>query len=945
MTGSQLGKDSGTAPLHRTRARHLVMAIASVLCVTLLVDATPAAAATGDITQLGIPPAACVSETGSAELCADGKALDGANGTAVSKDGRSVYIVSSESDSVAVFARSTTTGALTQLAGSAGCVSDTGAGGCVDGTGLDGARSVVVSGDGKSVYVVSQLSSAIAVFARNTTSGALTQLGNGGCISETGTGGCTDGTALLALQGITVSPDGTSVYTASIGGGVAVFSRQTTTTGGALGKLTQLTGTAGCISDTGAGGCTNGVGLDSARSVAVSADNKSVYVASFNSGAVTVFSRQTTTTGGTKGKLTQLTGTAGCISESGTGGCADGTGLNGLIGLAISADGKSVYTAAFDGDAVAVFSRQTTTTGGTKGKLTQLTGTAGCIHDTGAGGCADGTALESTISVTVSPDNKSVYATASGGGVVAFARQTTTTGGNQGKLTQPAGTTGCIHDTGAGGCTDGRALNAPLSIAVTADNKSVYVASFHSDAVAAFSRQTTTTGGTKGKLTQLGIPPAACVSETGSAELCADGKALDGANGTAVSKDGRSVYIVSSESDSVAVFARSTTTGALTQLAGSAGCVSDTGAGGCVDGTGLDGARSVVVSGDGKSVYVVSQLSSAIAVFARNTTSGALTQLGNGGCISETGTGGCTDGTALLALQGITVSPDGTSVYTASIGGGVAVFSRQTTTTGGALGKLTQLTGTAGCISDTGAGGCTNGVGLDSARSVAVSADNKSVYVASFNSGAVTVFSRQTTTTGGTKGKLTQLTGTAGCISESGTGGCADGTGLNGLIGLAISADGKSVYTAAFDGDAVAVFSRQTTTTGGTKGKLTQLTGTAGCIHDTGAGGCADGTALESTISVTVSPDNKSVYATASGGGVVAFARQTTTTGGNQGKLTQPAGTTGCIHDTGAGGCTDGRALNAPLSIAVTADNKSVYVASFHSDAVAAFSRQSSGGL
>jgi DNA-binding beta-propeller fold protein YncE len=419
---------------------------------------------------------------------------------------------------------------------------------------------------------------------------------------------------------------------------------------------------------------------------------------------------------------------------------------------------------------------------------------------------------------------------------------------------------------------------------------------------------------------------------------------LDGADGTAVSRDGKSVYIASSESDSVAAFARNTTTGALTQLAGSAGCVSDTGAGGCVDGTGLDGATSVVVSADGKSVYVVSQVSSSIAVFARNTTSGALTQLGNGGCISETGTGGCTDGTALGALQSITVSPDGTSVYTAAAGGGVAVFSRQTTTTGGTQGKLTQLPGIAGCISETGAGGCTDGAGLNGARSVAVSADGKSVYTTAFNSGAVAAFSRQTTTTGGTKGKLTQLTGTAGCISETGTGGCADGVGLNGLIGLAVSADGKSVYTAAFDGDAVAVFSRQTTTTGGTQGKLTQLTGTAGCIHDTGAGGCADGTALESAISVTVSPDNKSVYATASGGGVAVFARQTTT-GGTQGKLTQLTGTAGCIHDTGASGCTDGTALNAPLSVIVTADSKSAYVASFNSDAVTAFSRTLSGGL
>ena len=51
--------------------------------------------------------------------------------------------------------RNTTTGAITQPAGTAGCVSETGAGPCADGHGLDGPCSVAVSPDGKSVYVAS----------------------------------------------------------------------------------------------------------------------------------------------------------------------------------------------------------------------------------------------------------------------------------------------------------------------------------------------------------------------------------------------------------------------------------------------------------------------------------------------------------------------------------------------------------------------------------------------------------------------------------------------------------------------------------------------------------------------------------------------------------------------------------------------------------------------
>jgi len=91
-----------------------------------------------------------------------------------------------------------------------------------------------------------------------------------------------------------------------------------------------------------------------ASSVALSADGKSVYVASPARNAVAVLRRNTTT-----GAVFQPAGTGGCVSETGTGGtCQDGKALEGAETVAVSADGKSVYANSPDSNAVAVFARE-----------------------------------------------------------------------------------------------------------------------------------------------------------------------------------------------------------------------------------------------------------------------------------------------------------------------------------------------------------------------------------------------------------------------------------------------------------------------------------------------------------------------------------------------------------------------------------------------------------
>ncbi len=411
------------------------------------------------------------------------------------------------------------------------------------------------------------------------------------------------------------------------------------------------------------------------------------------------------------GDLTQPAGTAGCVSETGVGPCADGHALGGSS-VAVSPDGKSVYVTSGLSDAVARLNRNTTT-----GAIGQPAGTAGCISETGAGTCADGHALDGAGGVAVSADGKSVYVASAGSDAVARFNRNTTTGA----ITQPPGTGGCVSETGAGPCADGHALDAPRSVAVSADGKSVYVASYGSDAVARLNRNTSA-----GAITQP-AGAASCVSETGAGP-CADGRALDSPHGVAVAPDGKSVYVASYDSDAVARLNRNTTTGAITQPAGAAGCIVQLGEGAppAMRSTSRGRWRSAPT---GRASTSHRRRSGAVARFNRNTTTGAIAQPpGTGGCISETGAGTCANGHALTTAWSVAVSADGKSVYVASSSHAVARLNRGTT-----AGAIAEPAGTAGCVSETGAGTCADGHGLDHPHGVAVSADGKSVYVGSID--------------------------------------------------------------------------------------------------------------------------------------------------------------------------------------------------------------------
>jgi DNA-binding beta-propeller fold protein YncE len=430
-------------------------------------------------------------------------------------------------------------GALAQASSNDGCISEDGSGPCTDGDLLNGAFSVAVSGDGKNAYVALIDGRALGVFARDAKTGALAQLPSPqGCIGDGHAGLCTEGRGLVAPVSVALSPDGKNVYVASFQpdpvpvSALAVLKRDAKT-----GALTQLPGADGCIS-TDLPGCTPAIALGGSSSVAVSKNGASVYVAS-QSGAVAVFARNHQT-----GALTQLAEPNGCVSQGGSGGhCIDGHALDGAQGVAVSADGANVYVASERSQAVAIFRRNKTT-----GAIQHIPDVAGCFSEGGSNGdCWDGVGLGGPTALAVSGSGREVYVVSPSTDEVAILGRDPKTG----MLFQLPDPQGCISQSGSGGrCTTGQALHQPFSVAVSPDDRNVYVTARVDDAVAAFAQNLRT-----GVLTQLPSPDG-CIGEQGTGGLCTTGRALGDPRSVTVSKDGKHVYVAAQQSKAVAVLKR-----------------------------------------------------------------------------------------------------------------------------------------------------------------------------------------------------------------------------------------------------------------------------------------------------------------------------------------------------------------------------------------------------
>jgi 6-phosphogluconolactonase (cycloisomerase 2 family) len=357
-------------------------------------------------------------------------------------------------------------------------------------------HDLAFTSDGRWAYMAAQVAHhGVVLFSRDPSTGVLTQLpGTQGCItsdgaSQDGAGTCQTYANFHEPSAVTLSPDDRYLYVTDYSGpdGIKVFSRNTTT-----GALTAVQ----CVeSSTPDAGCTQVRDAGNSNTFAISPDGQHAYSAFYPSGAssgVSVFDRNAST-----GLLTQKAGAAGCLSDNGkdTNGaatCATGRGMIGAYGLTISPDGHTLYVGAFSaGGGMAIFHV------GGDGSLSQLPGTAGCFSidgssSSGPNTCSVSRGTRSAYPPSIAPDGKTLYLPSeqsNDGGVAIFSLNPATGG-----ATQLPGTAGCITQDGSSNgtpnqCTVGRTVSGGYSVAVSPDNAFVYLSANKSLAVDSFARQ------------------------------------------------------------------------------------------------------------------------------------------------------------------------------------------------------------------------------------------------------------------------------------------------------------------------------------------------------------------------------------------------------------------------------------------------------------------------
>jgi hypothetical protein len=425
-----------------------------------------------------------------------------------------------------------------------------------------------------------------------------------------------------------LSPDGKQLYVLMTGGtppgggtaeepAIFTYDRNTTT-----GRATRRTGPTSCATQSGlAGNCLAVPQLSNPQDIVISPDGTSIYVSNAGTNSIVELKRSST------GALSAGSGTC----QGAGSGCTAVTGMGVPHALAVTPDGKSLYTRTTQGGGgqgtLLVFNRAT------NGAITQKTAPDGCWSEVGQTDCRTGAGL-SDQSWQIAVTNTNVYVTGrndfyyyitGGCGFICFYSVPESgsiaifTRAASGTLTQAADPNGCISNNGQSGgipysgpgpirCQNGNdALSQARSVTLSPDGKSLYVGTLYG--IVAYSR------GAGGGLTEVG-----CNQRTGAgAPGCSDTTALNDVYRMRVTPAGGDLIASSTGAGGFTFLKRNTSTGTLSQRSGTKRCVTSDGSAGACDALApLGGYGDVAVSSDSTFLYLVNQGNGVLATMHRD---------------------------------------------------------------------------------------------------------------------------------------------------------------------------------------------------------------------------------------------------------------------------------------------------------------------------------------
>ena len=467
----------------------------------------------------------------------------------------------------------------------------------------------------------------------------------------------------------------------------------------------------------------------------------------------------------------------GCISgetesndacELVAGSTAGGTlsGLNSLESVTVAPSGRRVYGVARQDDSIAVFKRKRSGALKYRGCITGDTNVSACDQTptATAGGASSG--LDDVRALAIAPDGDFAYAVSANddavtrfelGGAAPILFDDCVSGDQS---TGPLGTDACeiTPDASIGGAHTG--LDHPKSLTISRDGKSLFAAASEDAAIAQFQLRPRTGAISyesciSGETESGPLGSAACTM-TGTQGSLGNDSGLDDPRGLAMTRKDKQLVGVSSDDDALFVFDWNSGTRTLafdscftgeSETVANADCDASFPTAGGSD-SGFDDLRSLALGGGGTDIYVVSRFDASVVHFDVDSGLDCLSAdtgaAGQDPCDSMATPAPGGQNTGLEAPESAVLSRDGRTLYVSTAqDAGVATFNRNRDT--GVLTYDSCLSGDVGLLpcfvipAATLGGGNS---GLSFPQFIALSPDDKSLYVAASDDDAVARFKR-----------------------------------------------------------------------------------------------------------------------------------------------------------------------------------------------------------